>query len=224
MKKLTCVTAAAALSALALSSTASAAVMVTTFAGAPDPGPLAGETQVITFDSGLEPGVAIFGNGAVVSGGAPNQYAPPAGDNTPYLATPISGNSGAVELSFANFLGNKNVRQFSFYWGSIDTFNTIQLLNRAGQAFFSISGANLPFNNGDQSSPNTNRRVAFNLTGADQDLGGILFSSTSPAFEVDTFSFAAVPEPATWAMLVLGFFGLGSALRSSRRGRQHAFN
>ena len=28
---------------------------------------------------------------------------------------------------------------------------------------------------------------------------------------------AAVPEPATWALMLMGFFGLGSALRSARR-------
>lgn len=216
MKRFTCA-AVAGLSALALSNAASAAVMVSTYAGAPDPGPLAGETRVISFDAGLEPGVSLTGNGSIVTGGSPNQYAAPAGGDTPYLAAPISGDAGAVELTFANFLNNRNVRQFSFYWGSIDTFNTLQLLNRAGVAFFSISGATLPFNDGDQSSPNTNRRVAFNLTGADQDLGGILFTSTSPAFEVDTFSFAAVPEPSTWVALVLGFFGLGGALRAARR-------
>jgi hypothetical protein len=27
---------------------------------------------------------------------------------------------------------------------------------------------------------------------------------------------SAVPEPATWAMLIIGFFGLGSAIRSKR--------
>ena len=43
------------------------------------------------------------------------------------------------------------------------------------------------------------------------------------AFEVSqaqghyTFSAGNVPEPATWAMLILGMFGLGGALRSRRR-------
>jgi hypothetical protein len=27
----------------------------------------------------------------------------------------------------------------------------------------------------------------------------------------------AVPEPSTWAMLILGFFGVGAAIRSARR-------
>ena len=30
---------------------------------------------------------------------------------------------------------------------------------------------------------------------------------------------AAVPEPATWAMMLLGFFALGATMRASRRER-----
>jgi hypothetical protein len=47
-----------------------------------------------------------------------------------------------------------------------------------------------------------------------------LISSTAPTIALTSFSvtFAAgVPEPATWAMMVLGLGGLGAALRSRRR-------
>jgi hypothetical protein len=30
--------------------------------------------------------------------------------------------------------------------------------------------------------------------------------------------FAAVPEPETWAMMLVGFGGLGAAMRSRRKG------
>jgi hypothetical protein len=30
-------------------------------------------------------------------------------------------------------------------------------------------------------------------------------------------SVAAIPEPSTWAMMLIGFFGLGFAFRQSRR-------
>lgn len=53
---------------------------------------------------------------------------------------------------------------------------------------------------------------------------GLMVSTTSPIelFEIKQMSFngvpGAVPEPGTWALMLLGFAGVGSALRRSRRG------
>lgn len=207
----------AAILSVAVFGPANALVVVSSSAGAPDGGPSAGETKVITFDSGLPGGVTLFGDGAIVSGSVAGQYATPALDTTPYLTTPFSTGSGASELDFASFLGNHNVSRFSFYWGSIDTYNTLQLLDRSGTGFFAIAGSTIPPANGDQMASSTNRRVSFTLTGADQNLGGLLFTSTSKAFETDTFSFATVPEPGSWSMMLLGFGGLGGLLRQRRR-------
>lgn len=207
-----------AVSAFAIAGGANAAVVVGSIYGAPDPGPRAGETYVIDFDAGLPTGVTLTGDGAIVSGDLAGQYAAPAGDATPYLTVPSATSNGTATLTFADFLGSQNVTGFSFYWGSIDAYNSLELLDRSGNVLRTIGGADIPPANGDQALPVTNRRVTFDLTGADQALGGLRFTSTQYAFESDTFSFStgAVPEPATWAMMILGFGGAGVALRRRR--------
>jgi hypothetical protein len=46
---------------------------------------------------------------------------------------------------------------------------------------------------------------AYNYYGGTYDGGGNFGTSTNPGFE----GVAAVPEPSTWAMMILGFLGLG---------------
>lgn len=54
---------------------------------------------------------------------------------------------------------------------------------------------------------NTTTRIAFtNETGLADNYAGL-----------DDVSLTAVPEPATWAMMVMGFLGMGGAVRASRR-------
>jgi hypothetical protein len=49
--------------------------------------------------------------------------------------------------------------------------------------------------------------------------GGFLIEDLSfdYAARADTGGPGGVPEPATWAMLMIGFFGIGGVLRSPRR-------
>lgn len=59
------------------------------------------------------------------------------------------------------------------------------------------------------------------LSGALQ-ISAATISTTDPAgLAYDNFTFnigsPAVPEPSTWAMLILGFFGIGGMVRSQRR-------
>ena len=57
-----------------------------------------------------------------------------------------------------------------------------------------------------------------NVSFGNSGIGRTLITG-SPNFAVDTINFAqgAVPEPATWAMMLLGFSAAGTALRRSRR-------
>ena len=75
------------------------------------------------FNNGTSP----FVGGGVVSGTNPNQYVEPAGDTTPYFSVGPS-TSTPASLTFSG------VNQLSFYWGSIDTYNTITF-NGLGTSF-----------------------------------------------------------------------------------------
>ena len=122
-------------------------------------------------------------------------------------------------MNFANCLYNNDVNHFSFYWGSIDAFNSIQLLNRKGGVIGTVSGSSFPPAAGSLKLGSQNRRVEFTLTGADRQLGGIKLNSKSFALESDTYAFAAVPEPSAWALMISGFAGVGMTLRARRARR-----
>ena len=191
-----------------------AAVTVTSLPGAPDPGPAAGETNIIDFDAGLPGGVTLTGNGSIVAGST-GRHASPSLDRTPYLSVPENGGAGTATLDWSGKFGSK-VRSASFYWGSIDGYNSVDLRDAAGNVFFTLSGNDIPPHDGNQSAANTNRRVFFTL-GKGETLSGFNFNSTGIAYEVDTVSLNnAVPEPATWALMIAGFGMVGAAVRRHR--------
>lgn len=66
--------------------------------------------------------------------------------------------------------------------------------------------------------------ISFSITYVDNSTGGDfpLTTRVTPSFlsfpiETVTISESAVPEPATWAVMILGFGAVGSALRTRRR-------
>ncbi len=198
---------AAATAALAVSAVAGAAT-VTSVPGAPDPGPFAGQSYVVTFDGPNAAGYSFDGNihtSPMSIGGA----AAPAGDATTfgYVTSALTPNTST--------LSTPDLKSISFYWGSIDTYNTVDVLGAGGATLLSVTGGMIPPANGDQSAPGTNRRVNF-TAGAGERITGLRFTSTGVAFEFDSFAAAAVPEPATWALLVGGFGLVGVAARRRR--------
>lgn len=94
---------------------------------------------------------------------------------------------------------------FSFFWGSIDSYNTITLSDGVSYTGTQIANMFGGAANGCQTLTDCNRYVTFTDTGG--TLTGFSLSSAQNSFEITNIS--AVPEPATWAMMILGFLGLG---------------
>lgn len=182
--------------------------------------------KVVTFNGAAPAGTMVtLNNGAaVVSSSLSGQYAQPFGsDDSPYLSV-FGGTSATVsDITGVGYNG------LSFYLGSIDTYNAVDILSTTGALIASYAGsAFLGGTSGDQTLPTTNRLISFTREANDPLFGGITFRSTQNSAEVDNVRFlspSAVPEPSTWLTMLLGFGFLGAAMRrrkSAARGRQTA--
>ena len=199
-----------ALATVAAIAPAQAAVTVTVVdGGAYTFGQSAGILNAVNFDA-LAVGTVVGGGGVVRSGSTPFVTAEPMGsDGSNYLQI------GAGQT--ATFTSAVGKAFFGLYVGSIDAFNHITLFDTLGNQLATFDGTvfGQP-GNGDQASPQNNRWVIFEDSAA--SLGSVqLFSDAQNAFEVDNVAFSnAVPEPATWGMMLVGFGAVGSAMRRRR--------
>jgi hypothetical protein len=179
-------------------------------------------------------GAIQFSSDGGVANGTSGSAATPAGDTSNYAwgvngLNPL-GFHGA-EVIFNPAIADTLPNSFNIDWGSIDALmtnpdgsprydNTLTVFTAfpintqdsvtgsqlAAAGVFGVNGF------GSQTSANDNQW--FNIR---DTAGPILFftaSSTQNAFEFDMGS--SVPEPSTWAMMMLGFVGLGYA--AFRRG------
>lgn len=144
---------------------------------------------------------------------APNPY-----DGNGYFAIGNGVDSNGVQNSLT-LLGKTALSSISVFIGSLDAYNTIQLLGASGNVLGTYTGTDMAGGSTIPFPGNTladnNRRVTFTGT-QDTTYYGAKFYNTgqNSAFEFDNVSLtAAVPEPATWAMMILGFGLVGSAMR-----------
>ena len=188
------------------------AIIVTSFAGAPDPGILPDQAMVIDFDAPNAAGIASTTVGTVITaaGSIGGVRAEPAGDRSIYQSI---GSGGSSTFDFLGFAGGRSLGSFSLYWGSVDRYNHIDFYNRIGQLAATFDGSSLPRFDGNQSASATNRRVNFGFSKS-EDITRVRLRSDSPAFEFDDIGVsAAVPEPASWATMIIGFGMIGYAAR-----------
>jgi hypothetical protein len=196
--------------ALAIVSTAHAA----TIAAVATTNPYSGPTPYYDFDTAAS--TPIYTGGGVVSNDSGTHAAPFGNNDTMFYSVgPSTSTTGTIDLS--NFATLSKIR---FLWGSTDTYNDLDLLDRAGNVIGHWTGADVASPAAGEQQNGLNNRVAtITLDAAERaNIGGLRLSSGQNAFEIDNLSFNGVPEPATWALMILGIGAIGGMMR--RRQRQ----
>ena len=118
--------------------------------------------------------------------------------------------AGAV----ATLTFNAVTTYLSFLWGSPDAYNRFTLTTSAGSTTYSATGLGFSVTDGNQAF---SQYVQFQTTG-ERILSATFTNVPSiDAFEAANFSISAVPEAATWAMMLVGFGMIGAAVRYRRR-------
>lgn len=122
-----------------------------------------------------------------------------------FLAAGPSSN-GAATLAFT-----AATSYLSFLWGSPDLYNSLTINSTSGSQTFTAQSLGFPVTNGNQS---VSQYVRFQAS-AGTLINSVTFNNvpSQDAFESANFSITAVPEPATWAMMLIGFGGMGLMMR-----------
>jgi len=200
----------ALLGAAALAVTASAAYAAPTITFDAGSGATAPGTTVFqNFDS-YAPGTLI-GTKTYALASSSSSGARPAFGSTGNFASVTGGGTYSVDFAATNL--------FSFVLGSLDTFNKLTLLFSDNSTITYLGGqiiGGLSFTSGDQHKPSSNGLVTFNANGGPMIVGAT-FSSPSNSFEIDNLARGGVPEPATWALMILGLGAVAGAMRRRQR-------
>lgn len=157
------------------------------------------------FNSGLPAGYS--GTGNLATGFLNGVYAQPLGDTSQYLTVP----GGSTETFTPGGLHNV----FGLYWGSVDTYNSIDLFD--GVNHFIFTGTDL-FGicaNGSQTAACSNQYVTF----LNIPYISVTLISSQNAFESDNHLIGDTPEPGSLALLavaLLALFGWGYANQRRR--------
>jgi hypothetical protein len=209
---------------LALTGAASAVTVTLT------PGPL--DPQYFASEAAGQNGFTINGATWTDAGGTAETekgsladvYAAPLGMGTSTITgtTYMAVEGGGTEM--ATFATPQT--SISIYWGSIDGNPGNMNSFAVSIDGYTLTGSDLvalgALGNGSQTDPQANQLVT--ITGLDS-FTTATFSSTNNAFEFSLVmptihQTGGTPEPSTWAMMAIGFAGLGyAAFRRNSKGR-----
>lgn len=195
--------------ALALTPVTASHAAVTVSASA-STGPYSGPTPTYDFDLGdlvpIAGGTRFDGNSIGVA------TVPFGTDGSYYAVGPASGTPAILSLAAFTKIGS-----LSFSWGSVDTSNLLEVLDRNAipGVLASITGTQIQGLVGTAGTyfPR-GALVKLNFDGGTEtQIGGLRFSSRINGFEFDNIAVAPIPEPSIWAMMLLGFAAMGFSLR-----------
>jgi hypothetical protein len=191
--------------AFALAPSAQAATNITFTPGVG--GLTAGQTLLAGFTN-MSDAAGVTGSGFDIHVGTDSNGADPAVDGTgdPYLSV-LGG--GTANFTFGG------LTQLGFDYGSADLYNQLVLIFSSGpnESYNGSALINGGVANGNQIAPATNGRITI-TPDAGRSIVGMQLTSSANSFEIDNLgAIRAVPEPATWAMMLIGFGGVGYAMR-----------
>lgn len=191
--------------------------------------PTGSDITYINFDSSTLPSgitLSLTGGAEEVTGSVSGQYAAPYfsnGDGALFGDGPANGpdtsqyvavlGGGQATLSFAtpqSYVG--------LLWGSVDTYNTLVLLNGT-TVVGELTGSNITANaDGDQGADGT---YYVNIDSS-TPFTSVEFLSSENSFEFDDVAVSPnqqpIPEPASLALVGAGIFGFGLMNRRRRKG------
>ena len=202
---------AAALAVVSVSASAAPTVSFAGGSGTTAPG----TTVFDNFDSYAANSLLPGGTNAYALDASSSNGARPAYGSTGNFGSVLGGGSWTTNFAATSL--------FSFVLGSLDTYNSLTL-HFADNTSLTYAGGqiinDLSFPSGNQISGFTNGVVTYNTHGGPAIVGAT-FTSGQNSFEFDNLARGGVPEPATWALMILGFGAIGGALR--RRGANVAY-
>jgi len=179
------------------------------------------------FNSGLS-NPANYTGGGVKNGSVAHQWASPPADTSNYFTVgPSTSATGTVSFGFL-------ASYFGYYGGSPDGYNSLQLWND-GTLIKSLSGSFLAKiahvqPNGDHDDHGDHGGHGHQSVGRywnifadnpNEYFNTVKFRSKANAFETDNHAVLAVPEPATYAMILAGP-GLVSFIARRRKQKEAA--